>query len=495
VFFELFIAFRYLIPRKRFLSTSLVFLLSVGVISLVVWLVLVFLSVTAGIERNWLQKLTSLHAPLRLTPTERYYHSYYYQIDAFSASSGYTFKTIGEKAEVAQSDPYRPEQDVELSFVASPDRLQDGTLRDPVQQLYAVLNELGYPFQDYELAGGLLRLNIAQHAQHGTTLSQMSYLLSFPDRNPHLASLLLPPLPEERDVPSVSVVDTRCQLPCLSYAEPIVLPKSYRDLGVRMGDQGSLQFASTFSQEQRVTVQVVGFYDPGLFSLGGRCIIVPQSLTRTIHAANQTFSPDGTPTNGIFVWCNLNDVDAVQQRLERHLVTWGLYPYWKVTAYRDFEFSKDLFQQFRSDRTLFLFIAVLILFVACCNVISLLILLVQDKKREIAILAAMGASKKSLALIFGFSGLMLGTISTILGTSAALMTLRHLDVVVKFLSFLQGHTAFQPAFFGKTLPNQLSGEALLFIFTATPLLSLLAGLIPALRAMRIQPAVALRDNG
>ena len=61
--------------------------MSVLVISLVVWLVLVFLSVTAGIERNWLQKLTALHAPIRLSPTEEYYGSYFYQIDAVSAAS------------------------------------------------------------------------------------------------------------------------------------------------------------------------------------------------------------------------------------------------------------------------------------------------------------------------------------------------------------------------------------------------------------------------
>ena len=492
--FELFIALRYLIPRRRSLSTSLVFLLSVGVISLVVWLVLVFLSVTNGIERNWLQKLTALHAPLRLTPTERYYNSYYYQIDSLSAASNYTLKTIGEKAVTVNSDPYVAETDAELPFHSSPERTKDGRVRDPVKELYAILTELNLPFQDYELAAALLRLNIEHNAQPGATLSQMSYLLSFPDHNPHLSSLLLPPLPEERDLPSVSIIDGQCQLPRLSYAEPAILPKSYRDLGVRMGAQGSLQFSSAFSQEQRIPIQVVGFYDPGLFSLGGRCMMVSKSLTRTIQAANQTYSPDGTPTNGVFVWCGLDDLTEVTKQLEKRMVHWGLYPYWNLTTYKNFEFSKEIFQQFRSDRTLFLFIAILILLVACCNIISLLILLVQDKKREIAILAAMGAPKRSLAFIFGFCGLTLGLVSTIMGACAAFFTLRHLDLVVKFLSALQGHAAFQPAFFGKTLPNQLSGEALLFIFIATPLLSLLAGLIPALRATRIQPALALRQE-
>src|SRR5271163_1035545 len=95
--FELSVALKYLIPRRKQLSVSLIALLSVAVISLVVWLVLVFLSVTEGIERNWLQKLTTLNAPLRITPTHHYFTSYYYQIDGVSSHSQYALKTIAEK--------------------------------------------------------------------------------------------------------------------------------------------------------------------------------------------------------------------------------------------------------------------------------------------------------------------------------------------------------------------------------------------------------------
>ena len=88
----------------------------------------------------------------------------------------------------------------------------------------------------------------------------------------------------------------------------------------------------------------------------------------------------------------------------------------------------------------------------------------------------------------------MGAISSLIGTIAALLTLNHLDFFVRLLSAMQGHAAFQPAFFGQSLPNQLSTEALLFIFIATPLLSLMAGLIPAQRATRIHPSIALRQE-
>ena len=86
----------------------------------------------------------------------------------------------------------------------------------------------------------------------------------------------------------------------------------------------------------------------------------------------------------------------------------------------------------------------------------------------------------------------MGVAACLLGSAAALLTLRHLDILVSFLSALQGHAAFHPAFFGTTLPNQLSYEALLFVLIATPLLSLTAGLIPALKASRIRPSSTLR---
>ncbi len=649
--FELKIALRYLVPRKKSLSTALVSLISVGVISLVVWLVLVFLSVTGGIERNWLRKLTSLHAPVRLSPTDRYYSSYYYLADSVSAASNYSLKTIGEKAVAKESDPYAEDSDAQVPFHwAPPERTANGQLKDPVKGALGILEDLKLPHQDYEIGGALLRLSLHRNdtASTGTTLSQMSYLLSLMENNPLFSSLLLPPsdrdldtllqgasndperlkaifeqggieevsigqipfslfpedakltafanpgqssellIPENADdtpsekgwvagslkrkgaawqwkgpkgetlnypmpllqkmlplsaklkgdaifvtgnlqkiplsgqlLPSdfsvsgaapkidyetapktlppwaISVQD-RCQLPEQSSHAPVLLPKTYRDMGLCLGDVGSLSFSSpgaASSQEQRITIRVAGFYDPGLFSLGGRCLIVPTSVTRTIHSASQTFSPDGTPTNGIFVWnSSLSDAELLKSDIEARLDKAGLSPFWKVSTYKDFEFSKELFQQFKSDRTLFLLIASLILLVACCNVISLLILLVNDKKREIAILQAMGAPKRSMAAIFGLCGLFMGAISSLIGTLAAIFTLRHIDSIASFLSALQGHAAFQPAFFGKTLPNQLSTEALLFVFIATPLLSLIAGLIPALRACRIKPSSALRQE-
>ncbi|MES2272726.1 MAG: FtsX-like permease family protein [Chlamydiota bacterium] len=533
--FEFKVAYKYLIPRKKSLSTALISLMSVLVISLVVWLVVVFLSVTTGIEKNWLRKLTSLHAPLRLTPTELYYSSYYYQIDRLAAASNYTLKTIGEKQASSITDPYAVDGDPEIPiYWPGPDLGLDRHLRDPVKTLYAELASLQkeFPdvaFQDYEIGGALLRLKINSKAGGGPSyLSQMSYLLSLTEENPHLRSLLVDPslseinqllslhpslaknigpngealldfdtLPENPP-PWAFFVKGQCHLPSFSEETPILLPKNYRESGVLLGDSGTLSYvapAAVSAQEQRIPIRVVGFYDPGILSVGNKCLIVPSEVTQTIHAASQTFSPDGTPTNGLFVWFkDLEQAEAIKEKLAMRLEHAGIAPYWKIATYQEFEFSKDLMFQFRSDRTLFMLIAAIILIVACCNVISLLVLLVNDKKKEIAILQSMGASFGSIAAIFGICGATMGSLSCLIGGGLAIFTLKHLDSLVAFLSALQGHAAFNPAFFGKTLPNQLSFDALLFVVIATPILSLLAGLIPALKASRIRPSSVLRSE-
>ncbi len=672
--FEFRVALKYLLPKKKALSTSIISLVSIFVITLVIWLVLIFLSVTAGIEKNWLKKLTSLNAPLRITPTEAYFSSYYYQIDSLADSSRYELKSIGEKMQAVSSDPYSKETDPELPFYfPKPDLFNDGKLKDPVKlaqgALDSVKKELSLAYQDYEISGAFLRLATVRQdpllfTERTSFLSQMTYLLSFTGENPSLKELLLKPSVADinnlirqmkvsgeemkKDLPShpfdtdekelsavfenielkkvktepgyilasallpngkwkaVDIGHNRIYLSqgtlpeegvhgmlvkekdSLTFTEPngnswkvsdtttlilcdpliwdvlgkkemelqletkwgetvlsgiapfsgmeildaeaktdfstppknsplwayfslnkgmlpniqgsygVILPKQYRENGVLLGDKGYFSYMAAgggASQEQRLSIYVAGFYDPGIMPVGNKCILVSHDLTRLISSASHTFSPDGTPTNGIYLWTkDIKEAGVLKKRLEKLFQEKEISPYFSISTYKEYEFSKELMQQFQSDRTLFTLIALVILFVACCNIISLLILLVNDKKKEIAILVSMGAKRGSIAGIFGAIGVVMGSLSCLFGTLAAVATLTHLDVLVSLLSKIQGHAAFQTAFFGDSLPNELSRSALYFVLIATPILSLIAGLIPALRASRLHASQILRSE-
>src|SRR2546423_1881412 len=162
--FELTVALKYLIPKWRQLSVSIISLISICVISLVVWLVVLFLSVTEGIKKKWIEELVALNAPVRMTPTDAYYQSYYYQIDSASAASNYTTKTIGEKLTSILSDPYDPRVDMELYFnFPSPDRYEDGNLKDIAKEGIEAVRRLSYKGirpQEYEVGFGNLGLSV-----------------------------------------------------------------------------------------------------------------------------------------------------------------------------------------------------------------------------------------------------------------------------------------------------------------------------------------------
>ncbi len=690
--FELSIAKRYLIPKKKRLTMSLIALMSVGVISLVVWLVLVFLSVTAGLEQGWIRKLTALNAPIRITPTPCYYASYYYQVDSVSAASDYTPKNIGEKQRTLLTDPYQIDHDPALPApcLNNRDLNPDGSLKDLVHCAFDALHTSShshaFTFQEYEISAAQLDLHIKQlsdrEVQSERSSSQLCYLSSFSNHNPGMPSLLEPPriedlnhllklaalspiemcrmrlsslfsamtikqvqttsrdwrplltllpadfsleafaqikegqpptllfLPQERgsSLPGHSATMTRGVLsrqqgqltftlpeggsypltskvtlrlmhplsmeatlvppkwetltrlsdllldvtftfqgkkqqgrvrweeldiahattrtlfstkPSLSPPWPytvtststkpivylptsdqartqaIVVPHRMQKSGLKLGDQGFFSYTTTTlsaQQEQRIPVTVAGFYDPGTMPTGLNSVLTAPALIRDINLATQREALIPYPTNGIHVWCqHLNKIDTICAQLRAAFDQAGILPYWSITPFYRYELTQDLFQQFKSDKYILTLIAALILIVACTNIISLLVILVGEKKREIAILRAMGTSTKSIALVFTLCGAMMGLMSTLIGATLAYFTLRHIDILVHFLSFLQGQEAFNALFYGNSLPTTLSFDALLFILIATPLISLLAGLIPALKACRSRPSETLRS--
>jgi len=77
----------------------------------------------------------------------------------------------------------------------------------------------------------------------------------------------------------------------------------------------------------------------------------------------------------------------------------------------------------------------------------------------------------------------MGVLSSLIGVLAAYATLQNIDAIAKFLGI---------SFLGSSIPDTLSPNAVTLVLIVTPLLSLLAGLIPASRACRLKPSEILR---
>lgn len=522
--FELSVASKYLTPRWRQLSVSIISMVSILVIALVVWLIVVFFSVTQGLEKSWIQKLTALTAPVRITPTEAYYRSYYYLIDSISSSADYTPKSIGEKFKSSVSDPYNPDIDEELpQRWQMADREADGSLKDIVKKAFQSVSSIqgvkGIKAYDFEMTVGNLRLHLirpsATSTNNDTALSQTTYLGTFDPYNPSLLHVLLPMsaadttnllslIPKSKQNQASSLVAhlendaegaQRLILPTDTLmGEGILLPKSYQHSGALVGDRGYITyFAPTTSsvQEQQLLVYVAGFYDPGIIPIGNKFILANPDVINLIHASQH--QEDSSLTNGINVrFEDFSQADHVKAVLEKAFKEAGIASYWKIETYREYEFTKDLLQQLRSERNLWTLLATVIIIVACSNIISMLIILVNDKKSEIGILRSMGASSASIATIFGVCGMVMGAAGSIIGTLAAIVTLRNLQALVDLIGRIQGYDMFNPIFYGNSLPNEFSFEALTFVVITTSFISLVAGIVPAIKASLLRPSTILR---
>lgn len=486
--FEFSVMKKFLLSGKRKCSTGLITSISLFVIASIVWLSLVFFSVMDGIEMRWLEKFTTLHPPLRVTPTADYYSSYYYNIDTLSSSSDYSTKSLREKLASDNSDPYCPDRDIEIPLHwPAPIYKENGELRDLARDARDVISQVCFPERDIEIADYEMGVALLHLTASKAPLSQVAYLGSFPESMKLLSRLLL--CPKTGDISNLIATNQ-------SGKSGVIFPSHFQSSGVSIGDSGYLSYSveGGFTlQENRAPIYVAGFYDPGPISTGMNYLIVPQSIIDPIKASPLDYLVDTTVANGFGIWTsNLHKTVEMQNAIEKKLQEEGLDRFWRVSHFSEYPFVKNLLQQFQSDRYLFSLVSGLILLVACSNICSLLILLIHNKKKEIAIVTVMGASKLSIATIFSACGLWIGVLSTCIGIGLAHFTIQNISALIRAIGALQGHPLLDPAFYD-SLPQSLSARAMVFVSIATPLCSFVASLIPLLKLRHIEPKETLQS--
>jgi lipoprotein-releasing system permease protein len=159
------------------------------------------------------------------------------------------------------------------------------------------------------------------------------------------------------------------------------------------------------------------------------------------------------------------------------------FPYWA----RDWmQMNKNLFRALKIERLVMAIILILIVLVAAFNIASSLIMLVMGKTRDIAILKAMGASTKSIRKIFVFSGMVIGSIGTVLGVCLGLV----LCVLLKNYDIYE--LTGDIYYFTTTLPVKIEITWVIGIVAATMLICFLATLYPARQAAKLDPVEAIR---
>jgi lipoprotein-releasing system permease protein len=153
----------------------------------------------------------------------------------------------------------------------------------------------------------------------------------------------------------------------------------------------------------------------------------------------------------------------------------------------------NLYQAIRMEKTMIGLLLLLIVAVAAFNIISTLVMVVTDKKSDIAILRTLGATPRQIMATFMVQGSVIGIVGTLVGGVLGVLAALNVSAAIKGLESLLGIQFLNAeVYFIDYLPSQVQGSDVVLVCGAALVLSFLATLYPAWRAARTQPAEALR---
>jgi lipoprotein-releasing system permease protein len=151
------------------------------------------------------------------------------------------------------------------------------------------------------------------------------------------------------------------------------------------------------------------------------------------------------------------------------------------------------FRALAMEKTVMFIILLLIVTVAMFNVVSTLIVVVNEKRSDIAILRTLGASPKSILGIFMIQGSIIGVVGTLVGVSVGVLLALNVGNLVRLLEVIFNTRFLAPEiYFISELPSDLQWGDVTVIAVVSLVLSFLSTLYPAWRAAQTQPAEALR---
>lgn len=195
----------------------------------------------------------------------------------------------------------------------------------------------------------------------------------------------------------------------------------------------------------------------------------------------QAFYDLGDVVTGVEM--KVSDIDAaaaIASRIQRELPP-NLYHTmdWE-------ELNHGLFTALRIQQILMSLVLALIIVVAAFTVIATLIMLVLEKKKEIAVLKAMGATDLAVLKIFLYQGMFIGTVGTTLGLLLGLAVCKGLLVY--------GFPLDPKVYFISSLPVQVRPLEFLITGAVSLVICLLATVVPSLYAARLRPADGVRSE-
>lgn len=230
------------------------------------------------------------------------------------------------------------------------------------------------------------------------------------------------------------------------------------------------------------TYKVVGVFDSGLYEYDSTTVFVNFDMAQIHFRFPQAVS-------GIEIF--------VQDPTDLENIKHEIYP---ILANSEDLYAVD-WQQSNSgfidalkvESTVMFLILTLIILVAAFNIISSMIMLVNDKNKNIALLRTLGMSKSSVMRIFLICGSSIGFVGTFLGFIIGVLFSANINNIKQWIESLSDTVLFNPAvYFLSTLPSKIFISDVVIIVGMSLVISFLATLYPAYKASKANPAEILR---
>jgi lipoprotein-releasing system permease protein len=196
-----------------------------------------------------------------------------------------------------------------------------------------------------------------------------------------------------------------------------------------------------------------------------------------LSEAQNFFDLDGAVTNIELRIRNVNESKQVADEIQRRLG----FPYFAEDWTR---LWPNLFSALELEKTVYFLVLLLMVLIGAFNIVSTLIMVVMEKKKDIAILRSMGATQQSIRRIFLFKGLLIGVVGTILGVILGLLV----------CALIANYPFELPdgVFLIKRVPVRVYLGNVALVACASFAVCLLASIYPARQAAKLDPVEIIR---
>jgi lipoprotein-releasing system permease protein len=248
-------------------------------------------------------------------------------------------------------------------------------------------------------------------------------------------------------------------------------------LGVKLGDTVNVISPVATAGATGMVPRLTRFVVTGLFDSG--MAEYDASLTYMDLASAQKFFELGQTVTGVEVRvADLYAARAVGTQITKRLGFPFLARDWM-------EINRNLFAALRVGKTVYFIVLLLIVLVAAFNIVSMLIMVVMEKRKDIGVLKSMGATRAGVGRIFVYKGMLIGLVGTLLGNLGAF-------VICELLKHYRFITLPRDVYSIDRLQVKMYPEYFLAVTLVSLLICWLSTLYPARQAARLAPVDVIR---